>query len=894
MENQWNGRSCSITFDGTTYRISGRGVDRTVTPVDGTELAVKRLWLRRYLCQGETRLVRLSGLPKSEVKKIVLAFEISRVVRWADEFTGTINSALKDQRWIPRERVLALAERQPSRTIIDKLKRAKIESHLSGEDRCAMDTLMENVASYVEEINERIVQLELVSRKAFFDQIERQPLSLEQSRAVISFDNRVQLVAAAGSGKTSVMVARAAYAIARGFVAPERILLLAFNKEAANELKQRVQARLNSAGVDSTGIRVNTFHAFGLDAIGKGTGARPRFAPWLDSGKDSAAMSEIVDHLRDTSPDFRYNWDLFRLLFSSIATTPDGGDYDFYDTDQMVTGYSTFDGKHVKSHGERLIANWLFLNGVNYEYERPYVHPTATPDHSQYLPDFYYPDADVWHEHWALDRDGKPPESFEGYLEDLQWKLDLHRSKGTHLIESTWAGIVHGTGLGDLDNDLKSHGIMTDWNPDRPLTAGQEVRHEELCRRVRTFMSHIKSSRLDEAGVAQRLKSTHRHLAGARTNLFLGIYWPIHEEWNRRLRADNHVDFEDMLSLAADAIENGSYDAPYDLILVDELQDASQARARLIKGLLDKPGRYLLAVGDDWQSINRFAGADISVMTEFSKWFGEGPRLKLTKTFRCTQKICDVSSEFISKNPLQIPKEVRSSHSEPGLPIQIIHCENSAEALDTFLKRLSEDVASGKVMPAGGERVTVDVLGRYKFDKKVMPQELPNNLVVAFRTVHSSKGLEADYIVIPNAAAGIYGFPSAIADDPVMDLVMASKDTYEHAEERRLFYVALTRARRQVAILAQPGAVSPFVIELSKSLDMQSVDVEGNPTKELQTCLACGKGTLVQRTGRYGDFLGCSQFPKCKGKPPQSKPGLKGVTLSAPREVRRTRRTSPD
>lgn len=778
---------------------------------------------------------------------------------------GTLlENAAISQRWIPREDIDKLIQLHPGHHVAEQIEKSRIATSLSTDEANALKRLRLDLHQHAAEANEFVRLSELSTQRAFFESIERQPLTEEQANAVIAFDNRVQVVAAAGSGKTSVMVARAAYAVHRGFVLPERILLLAFNKAAAEELQQRTQERLAHAGIDAEKIRASTFHSFGLDVIGKATGARPRPAPWLDSGRDLDTVQEIVDHLRDNSPDFRYKWDLFRLLFANLASTPEGGDHDHYDREKRDTGFRTFDGGYVRSHGERLIANWLYLNGVNYEYEQPYAHRTASPDHSQYRPDFYYPSADLWHEHWAINRDGKPPAIFPGYAEGIAWKRETHRKYGTTLIETTWAEVVHGSGLVDLEAKLLHHGIKTDWNPERPIDGAQVVRHEQMCRLVRTFMTHVKSSKLDAETLENRLSTSHTHLAGTRTNVFLDIYWSIHEEWDRRLRQEEFVDFEDMLSIAADILNSNEYEPPYDLVLVDELQDASQARARLIKGLTSRPGKYLLAVGDDWQSINRFAGADISVMTDFQSIFGAGPRLELTTTFRCTQRICDVSSAFVSKNPKQLPKRVRSIKPERGPCIQLIRDKEPARALQQFLWRLSKELEAEEVFSSKPIRASVDVLGRYRHDKELMPKSTPLNLDVKFRTVHGSKGLEADYIVVLNAKSGVYGFPSTIADDPVLDLAMSERDTFEHAEERRLFYVALTRARKQVVVLCPPGLESPFVIELHDSEDVEEIGTDGDAA-QLRICAVCEQGTLVPRQGPYGVFLGCSRFPACRG-----------------------------
>ena len=129
--------------------------------------------------------------------------------------------------------------------------------------------------------------------------------------------------------------------------------------------------------------------------------------------------------------------------------------------------------------------------------------------------------------------------------------------------------------------------------------------------------------------------------------------------------------------------------------------------------------------------------------------------------------------------------------------------------------------------------------------------------------MHGSKGLEADYIVIPGMTTGTYGFPSNIADDPVLDLAMPAPESFAHAEERRLFYVALTRARREVTLITPPRRMSPFVVEL---LDDPHVTVTGDSDAPVEVCSRCGQGTMVERSSKFGPFLACSTFPACRNK----------------------------
>jgi len=871
IPSKWSGRDWDVTITtaGMTAVQSGRTI--TVSSSEASRVEARRRWFRWSLYDDGHPVVRLRGINRADAAKLRLSLrvleltpEIANALSWRDAVTAAVDGALAEQRWLPTEIIDDFERRRPTPGLAERIRDAGAETAISSEEVEAAAFIETDLQDLAARTNERVMEAELVSRRPFFDSIEKTALTDEQARAVVCFDNRVQVLAAAGSGKTSVMVARAAYAVSRGFVRPDRILLLAFNRNAARELQERIEARFAAAGIPSEGIRASTFHSFGLDVIGRATSRKPRLAKWIDEGEDARMVLRIVDELRDADETFRYRWDLYRLLFAHAPTKLETHEPDGYDSTTRQNGYRTFGGDIVKSHSERLIADFLYLNGVEYEYECPYSVDVADASHSQYRPDFYYPAIDVWHEHWALDQQGNPPAEFDGYAAGIAWKRELHSRHGTQLIETTWGDVMFRDGLEKLRVELTRRGVVLDWNPDRPLNDvwAKPMKHEDLARFVRTFMTHVKSNSWTRDALEARLTSELTRLNGFRSRLFLDIYWEIHGEWERRLAEDHAVDFEDMLVQAADHLEAGSVECPFDLIMVDEFQDASRARARLVRGLLRKPGRYLLAVGDDWQSINRFAGADLSVMTGFHDWFGKGHQLPLTTTFRCTQTICDVASSFVSKNPNQFKKPMRAAHGA-GAPVRIIRSEDSGRALVDYLNELSGAISSGEVPSGAAGPVTVDVLGRYRFERDVLPRNVPANLRVTFRTVHGSKGLEADFVVVPGLASGTYGFPSTIADDPVLDLAMPAPEDFEHAEERRLFYVALTRARRGVALITPTQRMSPFAIEL---LDDPNVVVDGAQVEEVEVCGVCHQGVMVQRRSRFGPFLGCSRFPACTNK----------------------------
>jgi DNA helicase IV len=538
--------------------------------------------------------------------------QIAAATSWHAQVQAMISEATRKRIWITREELESVTRTRPDPSLPARAMRSPtVMALLTTVERNALDFIGTDLQRLVSMTNQEILDRELIESRHFFDHVEKSPLTEEQARAVICMDNRVQVVAAAGSGKTSVMVARAAYAVIKGRVPPERILLLAFNKKAAHELAERIGERLGMLNVDTSRIRASTFHSFGLDVIGEATGRKPRVAPWVTDGQDVEMVSRIVDGLRDRSTTFRFRWDLFRLLFARMNDSPDGGEPDGYDPQAGRTGFNTYAGAVVKSEGERLIADWLFLNGVEFAYEKEYTFDTADATHAQYRPDFYYPAIDVWHEHWALDGRGHPPSSFVGYTEGMEWKRRVHQRNGTTLVESTFAQIVTDGDFAPLERSLTELGLDLDWNPDRPIPGAKPVPHEGLARLIRTFMTHVKSNCHTRESLDRLLGAERSGLNTFRTRLFLDIYWPIHDEWQSRLQAGNLVDYEEMLVAAADHLEKGRVDRGYQLVMVDEFQDASHARARILACLLNKPGCFLMAVGDDWQSVNRFAGADL-------------------------------------------------------------------------------------------------------------------------------------------------------------------------------------------------------------------------------------------------------------------------------------------
>jgi DNA helicase-4 len=743
----------------------------------------------------------------------------------------------------------------------------------------------ETLSANFEKHNGVHLQQQRTACKEFFDTVEKNPLTYEQINACVCMDPSVLIVAAAGSGKTSTMVAKTGYVLQERLATPQQILLLAFNRETAREVGERIREQLK--GVPDIGeVKSQTFHGFGLEVIGLATGKKPSLAPWVEhAGKDVDQVADIIRCLADADTKFRRDWDLFRTVYArDIGKWGANSEPDAYKDRQR--GFLTAQGDIVKSQEERVIADWLFYNGVKYEYEPQYQFETADETHRQYRPDFFYPDIALYHEHFALNREGQPPTRFAGYLDGVVWKRQIHATHGTLLIETTSHELRTGDAFLRLENELKGRGLVLHFDPTRQGTGQPPPRAKDLARSFRVFQQHAKNNGLAAAQLRAALVEQSKEGYGARLALYLSLYERIAEEWERRLRENQYIDYEDMLIQAAAHVESGAYKSRYTVVLADEFQDSSRARIRLLKSLArcSSSRTHLCVVGDDWQGINRFAGADISVMNEFEQVFEYATRLTLNTTFRCPQSLCDLSSKFIQANPVQIRKVVRTTNPLGKTPLLAYGFEQ-VDSIPNFVGKQLDEMHSysrlGKLKPLNGAYITVMILGRYNSDRphalEEWQREFGDQLKIDFKTVHGSKGLEAEYVFILNVIEGSRGFPSQLQDDPALQLAMPAPDSFPFAEERRLFYVAMTRARKQVRLYTTNELQSQFLVELVKGGDLAIEAVEGVP---LDPCPTCGRGVLLSRDGPYGAFQSCSRFPQCdfkrshnsSGRPTQSRP----------------------
>ncbi|HEY8206093.1 MAG TPA: UvrD-helicase domain-containing protein [Myxococcaceae bacterium] len=851
-------RASSVVVDGSGLRL---GSEHWGWP------ALDQVHHRGLLVAGTIKLsfrdgrtVSAWGSPR-EARALRNAIEMGRAV-WAKSMEADVHAGLRLvrdllglDRYLSRRLIAEFRERHAS--LFDgALAAARLLAVHGDADAAALVELLSDVAGTVDRRNATWGVREQEQWRELFDTVERLPLTSEQRKAVVDFEDRNLLIAAAGSGKSSTLVAKIAYAVRKGLFQPEEVLALAFNKKAAEELTERIQDRLKQwRGVGA--IRAETFHGLAYRILSE------RQKPTVEDERD-LRIKETYEHLRERNADFRR--DVARFI---VEHTPDLRDRTEFSTYEEYLEYVkatedrggaqgrhllTLAGHHVASDEERKIANWLFVHGVPYEYEKTYPHVEATRERRNYTPDFYYPEIDAWHEHFGVDAQGHPAPCIgdpEEYLNGMQWKREQHRRSDTGLLETTSAQFSSGILYAKLEELLREHGQkfreLSTAEIDARLSGDQ---HRDFAQLIASFIAHWKNRQVPV--------ETLMELGSLRDRAFLSICKRVLDEYQVRLEHDRRIDFDDLILGATASVRSGAWRSPFRLILVDEFQDISASRADLLRALLGQHrDAVLFCVGDDWQAINGFAGSELAILRNFEREFGFHAVNYLTRTFRSNQGISSAAQAFVERNPAQYRKNVVAHDQARDGCIRIVRYASPAKLLGAY-QAIAREVAS-----AG--HCTVRILGRYRRNEQArhlaLFRRLAPNARVQFNTMHGSKGLEADYVVLDRLeSGGAFAFPSTITDDSVLHLVMPEKEPFPHAEERRLMYVALTRARHRVFVLAPEERPSPFVGELAGT----SAHPSAAP---LEACPYCKNGTRVRRKGRYGTFWSCSRYPICAGKP---------------------------
>ena len=396
-----------------------------------------------------------------------------------------------------------------------------------------------------------------------------------------------------------------------------------------------------------------------------------------------------------------------------------------------------------------------------------------------------------------------------------------------------------------------------------------------------TVLGLQKSERVDLAEYRRRLEAIKNPISRQNALDFYKLYAPAAEAYADYLKQNHLYDFADMLNLATDFVQTMPKNSfSYQYILVDEAQDLSTSKYLLLKAILEKCQKVkLFAVGDDWQSIYRFAGSNLHVLDDFEKIFGRTTYRGLIElTYRFGQPTAKISNKFIQKNPHQSRKHVKP-HVKRKTPIEIKlnlaksskHTPPDYSTVDGIIQKLHQtygnDLFGKKIQIISRYnrdifRLVDETSGKYRhaklknFNESQMEltwqlDDSSQKLKIPFCSMHKAKGITRDIIIIINANSGSHGIPATRVNDPVAGVLLTKLDAYPHAEERRLWYVAITRAKQKTFIISDPHRISPFVFEISPRLKGAGVKV----------CPKCHRGIMQEKRRKDGKiYYSCSNF----------------------------------
>lgn len=764
------------------------------------------------------------------------------------------------------------------------------------------DIINEGGSSIIKSHNEDFLLKHQKHEKSYLDGILKDvdpavKLDDEQRRVVLSDEDYTLVIAGAGAGKTTTMAAKVKYLVERRGIKPEEILVISFTNKAVGELQDKINKALRIK------CPVTTFHKAGYAICRKHDDERKRVVT------EGYMFTVINEYLKNNILEYPEMVDKLILFFGSYFDAPyEGEDLTSFFNYISKADFTTLRGnmseytekvidqrtgrcvsiahERLRSHQEVLIANFLYLNGIEYSYEKVYPY-NILRSHKPYTPDFTICQDDkvIYLEHFGITEDGRnnrySEEQLALYKKEVNDKIQLHRQHNTDLIY-TFSAYNDGRDLlTHLKQELLQHGVTLKPRPTKEvfekIVNTEENKYiQSLVKLICTFIQNFKVNDFTVDDFT-RFRTTSRN---ERTKLFLTICEQCYHEYCKRLKEYQAIDFEDMINESARLLreeEVSGRDLGFKYIIVDEYQDISRQRFKLTQVLSKMCNAKIVAVGDDWQSIYAYAGSDITLFTDFVKTFGYGEELHITKTYRNAQEVIDIAGGFIQKNSLQIKKALVSPKSIKH-PVVIKTYSEEVDRKETegkggkyyLVGKCVEQIMDGLI--EHHPKCKILLLGRYGFDgfnltrsadfiyddkKGTVVSKKYNADYFDFMTVHRAKGLGYDYVIIINARNEMYGFPSQIQEDPVLKYVLKDDSSYDYAEERRLFYVALTRTKNRVYIITPQQHPSEFVLELLHDYPKVSLygDIDRdqkNSMMETKKCPCCGYPLQLRYKKAYG------------------------------------------
>lgn len=864
----------------------------------------------------------------SKKKETAPKIEISPECKLLTDLRSLMDRLLSDERYIAKSEykqqmlnyqktVEYFGVLISSGTLDDFCKKNGIPSNIAKETVSQYTTF----ESLIERHNDEFLSRALVSEKAYLDSILKSVdpkilLDDDQRKVVLSDEDYTLVIAGAGAGKTTTVAAKVKYLVEKRGVSPEQILVVSFTNKAVGELKDKLNKDL---GINCP---IATFHSTGNAILRKQNPEK------LNIVDDSKLYFVIQDYFRNSVLKDEGMVNNLILFFASYFDAPyEGKDLNAFFNNIAKANYSTMrsdlneferqvvdtrtqksvtiQSEVMRSYQEVEIANFLYLNTIDYEYEPLYRYDILL-SRKPYTPDFIIRQGDkvAYIEHFGITQDGRndrySDDELATYKKAINDKIMLHRQHGTTLIY-TFSSYNDGRPLLDhLKEELEANGFVLSPRSNKEvlekLVTSEENRYiRKLVSLICRFITNFKTNGF----TADEFSRMYHSTTNVRSRLFLDICNECYLEYDRYLKTNDAVDFQDMINESArilHEVKDMKKKLDFRYIIVDEYQDISRQRFDLVTALHEVTDAKIVAVGDDWQSIYAFSGSDISLFTKFQEKMGYAKLLKIVKTYRNSQEVIDIAGNFIQKNDSQIKKDLVSPKTITD-PVIIYTYDGKlkkqgqdrrsganfalASAVETALGQIIEyNKAEGKT------KSTILLLGRYGFDgdllersglfeyitrgNKIKSVKYPG-LDITFMTAHASKGLGYDNVIIVNGKNETFGFPSKIEDDPVLAFVIKGDRSIDYAEERRLFYVAMTRTKNRVFVVAPEQNPSEFLLEIKHDYKNVVLNGEWNEeppqnTTNKKTCPICGYPMQFRYKNAYGlRLFMCTNEPEVCG-----------------------------
>lgn len=701
------------------------------------------------------------------------------------------------------------------------------------------EAAVDRIVDRLDEYNASFVDRERNRHATFFEASDGTTLNPEQQRAVVRNGCYNQVVAGAGTGKTLTLVYRIAYLVRRG-INPSNILAVTFGKEAADEIQTRLETEF---GIHDVGVQ--TLHSYGLGIVRQSTERSLSVAKTTDLRNE---VERAIDDPESVDETFGEHYRAF--LSHTRHDTVSAADFEEkaeYVAERKERSYTTVRGEQVASRAEALIADFLFEHDVDYRYEQIAQWADSADNKGPYRPDFYLPEHDIYIEHWGIDKNGEVAEWFEWSTADYRAKLWWGRSQFAtnepSLIDTY--EFEHETGRlrRALKHRLTVAGVELEQMEFETFVKeayGRGNGRDDVVESFQRFVENAKLSGVSPDEIPSRLAKSDReqfHFGHAAR--------VIYKEYEQLLTDEDLVDYQDMLTIAAETIRGHRevYADQFDHVVVDEFQDTSGVGFELID-LLTGPNvdSHLFCVGDDWQSIYSFRGAEVKQFVNLADRIGPPEPIvtRLTTNYRCPPTVVEASNRLIRENPTQIDKTVEPASDDDTTPIAHVVDGYDNTAYRRRIAKYTVNLVE-QFLSEGGSPDDIAVLCRYDDGAPFLSatrRELRRNAIphddyhpgntdsstdgesegVSVLSVHSAKGREAELVILVNAVSGILGFPSEQRRDTLIDPVRDT--TIERIpDERRLFYVALTRTADQLHVLTRPERWSQFLETLDEQFE---------------------------------------------------------------------------